>query len=121
MKARGVLLGGLIIILLGVAWPYLLPESLLWDDARAVELTDASESLHETMHAHGHNHDHAHFAEADADDPPEVIAAAKRYRDAQAELDSAKFWSLAMSRYLRWTGIAICGLGIVVYMAARNR
>jgi hypothetical protein len=121
MKARGVLLGGLVLLLLGVAWPYLIPESLLWDDARAVELSDASESLHETMHAHGHDHDDAHFAETDADDPPEVISAAKHYRDVQAGLDSAKFWTLSMPHYLRWTGVAICGLGVVVYMAARNR
>src|SRR4051812_38476686 len=97
MKARNLsrwlLSPGVLLVVASVLWPYLLPKDLLWDDARATELTTASEALHETMHAHGHAHDHEHFGEVDADDGSEIVEAANRYRTAQAALDKAKFWS----------------------------
>ena len=125
MKSRklslGLMVAGVLLVVLAFAWPLLIPKTLLWDDARAVELTTASEALHETMHAHGHGHDHDHFGETDADDDPEVVAAAQRYRDAQANLDSAKFWTNSMPNYVRWTGLGICAVGVAVYFAARSR
>ena len=119
MKVHGILLAGLIVFLLSLIWHYLLPRGA-GDDARAAELTDASESLHETMHAHGQRHDHDHFGATGVDDPPEVVAASKRYSDVQAELDAARFWSESVPRYLRWSGLAICGLGVVLYLTAKR-
>ena len=120
MKSRAVLIVGVLLVLLSAAWHFLLPKGLLWDDARAVELTNASEALHESMHAGGHAHDHDQFGKTDADDDPEVVAAAQRYRDVQADLDSAKFWTNAMPVYVRWTGLSACGLGIAAYFAGRK-
>jgi hypothetical protein len=119
--SRGLLAAGVLLVLLAFAWPYILPKGMLWDDARAVELTKASEALHETMHAHGHGHDHDHFGETDADDDPEVVAAAKKYRETQTNLDSAKFWTNSMPVYLRWSGLGICAVGVVVYFATREK
>jgi hypothetical protein len=121
MKARITLIVGVLLVLLGIGWPYLLPKGMLWDDARAVELTDASEALHDTMHAHGKGHDHDHFGDAETDDDPEVIAAAKKYRDVQADLDSAKFWTNSMPTYLRWAGLAICMVGVAAYFASKSK
>ena len=121
MKSRGVLVAGVLLVLLSAAWPYLLPKGMLWDDARAVELTNASESLHETMHAHGHGHNHDHFGETDANDDPEVVVAAKHYRDVQSNLDSAKFWTNSMPVYVRWSGLAVCVVGVAAYFAGRGQ
>jgi len=121
MKSRALLIAGVVLVLLSAAWPYLLPKSMLWNDSRAVELTDASEALHETMHAHGHGHDHDQFGKTDSDADPEVVAAAQRYRDVQSDLDAAKFWSNSMPAYVRWAGVAVCVVGVAAYAASRPR
>jgi hypothetical protein len=123
MKARkislGALVAGVLLFTLSLAWAHLLPKSMLWSDDRAVELTTASEKLHDTMHANGHGHDHDHFGEARADDDPEVVAAAAKYRDVQADLDSAKFWTNSAPVYFRWAGLAVCAVGVAAYFASR--
>jgi hypothetical protein len=121
MKARIVLIIGVLLVLVSAAWPYLWPKGMLWDDARAVELTNAAEALHETMHAHGTGHDHDHFGDADADDPPEVIAASKKYRAVEGDLNFAKFWTNSMPIYFRWIGLAVCVVGIAAYFASRTK
>jgi hypothetical protein len=121
MKARIVLIIGVLLVLVSAGWPYLLPKGLLWDDARAVELNNAEDALHETMHAHGKGHDHDHFGDANAEDAPEVIAAAKKYRAVEAGLNSAKFWTNSMPIYLRWMGLAVCVVGVAAYFASRTK
>jgi hypothetical protein len=117
---RLLLVAGLLLLLIGIAWPYVLPSGVVYSNAQATELSEASEALHETMHAHDHAHDHDHFGKMHDDHNPEVAAAAKRYREAQEELDSAKFWTSAMPVYLRWSGLAVCALGIAAFVSGRR-
>ena len=120
-KPAALLTVGLLCVLLSLSWSKLLPTDWLWDDARAVELTDLSEELHGAMHKHDRDHDDDHFGETHSDDPPKVIALAKDYRAAQAELESAKFWMNSMPSYLRWTGLLVCAVGIVWHVAASDK
>jgi hypothetical protein len=117
--SRGTLIVGVLFVLLGLLWPYIVPTEMLWDNASATELTNASEALHDTMHAHEHDHDDDDFGEVDADDDPQVAAAATKYREAQARLDAAKFWSNSMPTYLRWSGLAVCAVGVAAYFVSR--
>ncbi|MEM8947388.1 MAG: hypothetical protein AAGD11_19595, partial [Planctomycetota bacterium] len=98
-------------------WNSLLPKRWLWDDARAVELTNLSEELHDALHDHEKDHSHDQFGKTDlSHDHPEVIATADRYRQAQSELESAKFWANSMPSYLRWSGLSLCVAGLAAYI-----
>lgn len=124
MKSRklstALLIAGVALFLGGVAWPFLFPKDLLWDDARAQELTTAADTLHATMHAHNHAHDDDHLAAIKPDDHPEVIAAAQKYQDAQAGLATASFWTNEAPTYIRWSGLALCVVGVAVFMTSRK-
>jgi hypothetical protein len=115
----GLLIAGLLLVAVGALWPLLFPKDALWDDARAAQLTEASESLHTTMHAKGHEHDDESFAESDPPDDPDVQAASRRYREVQSALDTAKFWNDSAPIYLRWSGMAVCVIGVAAYFASR--
>ena len=119
--SRVLLVAGLLLFIMGIAWPYILPGTAVYSDKQATELSQASEALHETMHAHGHGHDHDHFGgDVKEDDNPEIKAAATRYRAAQGELESAKFWTSSLPVYMRWTGLAVCLAGIATFLPARR-
>lgn len=116
--SRGFLIGGVLLLVVALLWPYLLPKGMLWDDQRAVELTNASEALHATMHEHGANHDH--FGETNASENPEVAAAAQKYRETQSELENAKLWTNSVPAFLRLTGIVASLVGVAVYFVGRS-
>lgn len=118
--SSGLLIVGAVVFAAGLAWPFVLPKEMLWDDARAKDLTDASESLHDMMHAHGRGHDHEQFGSIKPDDAPQVVNAARRYRLAQSELNFAQFWTESAPSYLRWTGLAISLVGVAAYFASRG-
>jgi hypothetical protein len=122
--ARLLLVVGLLLVLAGIAWPYILPAGTGYSNAQAVELNNASEALHETMHERGHTHGHDenHFGDVHSDNVnPEIAAAAKRYSEAQNKLHSAKFWTFSIPVYVRWSGLAVCAIGIVAYVSGRRK
>jgi hypothetical protein len=116
---------GVVLFVVALIWPFVLPDSAIYDDSQAIELSKASSSLHETLHAHGQAHGHGNdqdqFAKVPEKADPEVTAAAKRYRDAQSKLDSAKFWSSLVPAYLRWSALGLCAIGVVLFKGSRRQ
>jgi hypothetical protein len=121
--AGWLLAAGVVLFFVSVIWPFILPGSAIYDDSQAIELSKASSALHETLHAHGQAHGHGQdtFAKVPEKADPEVTAAAKRYRDAQSKLDTAKFWTTAIPAYLRWFAFGLCAIGGVLFKWSRQQ
>jgi hypothetical protein len=129
MKSRswpiGLITLGVIAILAGWLWPLFVKDSQVWNAANAKSLTDATLNLHEQLHAHGHVHEEGFGHHHDEDEHarlthPDAIAASKRYREAQAELEAAKFWYASAPVYLRWGGLMLCAAGLATHFAGRS-
>jgi hypothetical protein len=121
----GLIATGVIAILASWLWPYLVSDAHVWSEARAQELNEATVDLHEQLHAHGHSHEED-FGHHDGEEEhsqlehPDAIAASKRYRETQGQLQSAKFWRSSASLYVRWAGSATALVGLIGLYAARS-
>ena len=121
----GLIIIGVMAILASWLWPYLVSDERVWSDTRAQQLTNATVNLHEQLHAHGHAHEadfgHDHGGEEHSQlKHPDAIAASKRYRETQEQLESAKFWRSSVALYVRWAGSALALVGLFGFYAARS-
>ncbi|MAT70501.1 MAG: hypothetical protein CMJ58_13365 [Planctomycetaceae bacterium] len=111
---------GLALIVAGVAWQTVQPQSVLWSDEQAAALAEAAAALHAEEHGHSGGHDHAGDPHQSAADELGATAAQARFDELNNQLKSARQLRDTLGLRLIQYGFgltALCGLG---YLAVRH-
>jgi hypothetical protein len=100
--------GGIALLALNLAFPYLFPTTGAWSDANAEEYRDAAAELYRLTHVHAdHGHDHG-----EAGEPADLAAARARFDASQQRLDSSLNGRNTMRSVVKWLGILLATVGI---------
>ena len=113
-----VLLGiGLCLLLGSLCLPVFLNGRHVWTNDLARKYQAASQNYHAALHSSAHTP----AAESEAEPPSDDLDAARRdYEQYQSLLTQAQTQGPWTAGVLRWTGIALCAVGFVGYLLARQ-
>jgi hypothetical protein len=98
------LLVGLCLIVLGLAWDHLVPSSAYWSPEQAQELTDAQ------LDMHSKSHDHSPAAEQ------KMATARQRYVQISQQLESARGSQKRLATVFLAGGVLLLLAGIVLHI-----
>jgi ABC-type nickel/cobalt efflux system permease component RcnA len=101
---------GLLLVVLGWTWNYLVPSSAYWGAEEAREYTKAQVELHamEDAHAHDKNHDE------------NMAAARERFNNIHAQLEQARTSQNRASSFFIAAGVLCLAAGIGTHLATRQ-
>jgi hypothetical protein len=112
MKRRvlvlSLLLGGLFLAGLGLAWERVVPSSAYWGPEQANALSAAQIEMHTRSHQHG------------ADAEKEMASARERYVKISQELESARGSQKRIGTIIMVAGIALLLTGIALHLSQRT-
>ncbi len=112
MKRRvlvlSLLLIGLCLVVLGLAWDHLVPSSAYWGPEQAKELTAAQIEMHSKSHHHG------------ADAEQQMAAARERYRKISQQLETARGSQKRIGTFFLAAGVLLLVAGVVLHVS-QNR
>jgi hypothetical protein len=118
---------GMGLLVLGLLWPSVARQSIVWSEADAKEHATAAADLHSALHGYaGPTHAEAHEGEHEEHAAPandtELAAARERFDSSQSRLQTARTARSGVAWLLRWVGIAVafCGAGLYVVMRAQG-
>jgi type II secretory pathway pseudopilin PulG len=123
--SAGLIILGLLLMAISAVWPGLVQlRGGLWTEQQALEHTKMAADLHRLEHelSHAGNSSRRASSEGDAANSTANYQEAKaHYRQSDAQLRSAQFWSLDVAEWIRWFGMACCLLGTIGYYVVRSR
>lgn len=118
---------GLGLMALGLLWPSVARQSVVWSEADAKEHATAAADLHSALHghsgpAHAGAHDDEHEEHAAPANETELAAARERFESSHSRLQSARTTRSGVAWLLRWVGIAVafCGAGLYIVLRVRG-
>ncbi|MCO6045974.1 hypothetical protein NG895_18905 [Aeoliella sp. ICT_H6.2] len=107
---------GIVMVVCGIAWQQIVPDSVYWSEEDAREFTEASDAVHHARSGPDHDHQHSHGEGEPAADSPELEAAKQRLRKLQGELETAQ-----LARQYSGKVVSIVGVAILLTGAALLR
>jgi hypothetical protein len=113
-----VLLGfGLCLVLASLFLTMFLNGRHVWTNDLARKYQAASQNYHAALHSAAHSH-----AEPSAPEPPpdDLDAARRDYEQYQSLLTKAQTQGPRAAGILRWTGIALCAVGLAGFLLSRQ-
>lgn len=132
--AIGLIIAGLVLGALSLAWPSIVGGKSAYTEEQAVEYQQASLELHNQSHAHppadpdadddddggedGGETGQEHAHSTPGGESPELVAAQARMDAAEAKRDTAVNAGQTMSSVFRWLGILMAGCGIAAHFVA---
>jgi hypothetical protein len=103
---------GLVLLVLGFFWSRAVPSRAFWNQEQAEEYTDAAVTLHELSHA---------AKGTPEEQQRQMDAARQRFKQAQADLESARFARNEGGRYISLVGsIVLGGSALGLYFRRQN-
>jgi hypothetical protein len=103
---------GILLIVVGFAWPYVLPQEMVWSEEDALQLNEAQEAAHAASIGHDHSlpHTHAHDEEKAA----RLSESRERYQELASELEKARSLQQMGGRYLMTVGTVAALGGLLI-------
>jgi hypothetical protein len=113
-SATVLLVAGLLCVVIGLAWRWIIPSSVVWSDAQAESYSQAYDAAHTASIGHRHDangHDHAHSAESEHGEPS-LEEARKRFAEMEAKLSRAQTFHNNAGRVLAAIGAILLLAGL---------
>jgi type II secretory pathway pseudopilin PulG len=123
--SAGLIIFSLLLIVISAVWPRLVQfKGGLWTEQQALEHAIIAADLHRLGHKLTHTDDssqHASREDYASNNFTDYQQINTRYRQSDAQLRSAQFWSQDVSEWIKWFGVACCLLGIIGFYCFRSK
>lgn len=103
---------GVFLIVVGFAWPHLLPQEMVWSEEDAQRLSEAQDAAHSASIGHDHSlpHSHAH----DEAKAARLSESRERYQELSSQLERARSLQQMGGRYLMIVGTVAALGGLLI-------